>query len=383
MAEMQAARVDDEIAHTASKGWMIAGLIGGAVVGALAVVATGGVGLIAVSSIAAAACAGGGMGELLGSMSWAPRHVTGKLGDGSPNVWINSRQAIRAHLSTGKCEEHSGSPQRVAEGSIKVYINNWPAARKGDLLTCSAEIHQGSANVLIGGEKAQTDEISPEIPAWVNWTMLAVGAGAMAVLAGPVVALTATAGGMLGGTGGNWLGGEIFGEGSDGQKWSMFIGSLVGGGLGAKGGMKYQAWRATPKPLINIRKISPKLATEPDTAFFWSGRSKGMGGPDVAEGIARSRGGVTLESTIKDKNIKMPEWDFDNPQSIKAWEDVSAAYAKQVSGEIRAVVGEELRPGNIWENVELPRLMANEKVTKITTIDPYSQAETVIFQRGN
>ena len=34
-------------------------------------------------------------------------------------------------------------------------------------------------------------------------------------------------------------------------------------------------------------------------------------------------------------------------------------FTQQVSGEIRAVVGSELRPGNIWENIELPRLKAN------------------------
>lgn len=152
---------------------------------------------------------------------------------------------------------------------------------------------------------------------------------------------------------------------------------------GAKGGAAFNAWRSTPKSLINLKEIEPQLATEPDSAFFWSGRTEGVGGPDVAEAIAKSRGGVTLESTIKDKNIKMPEWDFDNPQSIKAWEDVSASYAKQVSGEVRAVVGQSLREGNIWENVELPRLMGNDNVTKITTIDPVSQTEKVIFVRDN
>lgn len=196
MSECLAARVDDEIAHTASKGWMIAGLVGGAILGAAAVVVTGGTALVAVSAVAAGACAAGGLGELLGSMSWAPRHTTGTLKEGSPNVFINSRKAIRAHLSAGECDEHSGSLQRVAEGSIKVYINNFPASRTGDKLTCSAEISQGSRNVIIGGSKVQTDEISPEIPEWVNWTMLAVGAGAMAVLASPAIALLSTLGAM-------------------------------------------------------------------------------------------------------------------------------------------------------------------------------------------
>ena len=77
----------------------------------------------------------------------------------------------------------------------------------------------------------------------------------------------------------------------------------------------------------------------------------------------------------------MPKWDFDVPESIKAWEDTSAAYAKQVSGDVRAIVGPKLRPENIWENIELPRLMQNPNVSKITTIDPDTLAETVIFER--
>lgn len=59
----------------------------------------------------------------------------------------------------------------------------------------------------------------------------------------------------------------------------------------------------------------------------------------------------------------------------------TGAYAEQVSGEIRAVIGSELRPGNIWENIELPRLKNNPNVTKITTIDPKTGIEHVIFER--
>jgi hypothetical protein len=54
---------------------------------------------------------------------------------------------------------------------------------------------------------------------------------------------------------------------------------------------------------------------------------------------------------------------------MEAWDLASGAYAEQVSGEVRAVVGAELRPGNIWVNVELPRLIDNPNVTKITTVD--------------
>ena len=41
----------------------------------------------------------------------------------------------------------------------------------------------------------------------------------------------------------------------------------------------------------------------------------------------------------------------------------------------------KLRSDNTWENVELPRLMGNSNVTKITIIDPKTGIETVIFER--
>ncbi len=132
---------------------------------------------------------------------------------------------------------------------------------------------------------------------------------------------------------------------------------------------------------IDISKFTPLVKTEPNTAFFWSGKSNGVGGAEKALEIAQAKGGTTLEGMIDSKGIKMPEWDINDPLSIKAWQDISGEYAKQVSGEVRAVVGNSLRTGNIWENVELPRLMENPNVTKITIIDPESLADKVIFER--
>ena len=132
---------------------------------------------------------------------------------------------------------------------------------------------------------------------------------------------------------------------------------------------------------FDVELIRGRLKTDPDTAFFWSGQTDSIGGMDVAKKIAKNKGGVTLESTIDNTNIVMPEWDFNAPSSVTAWEEASNVYAEQVSGEIRAVVGSELRPGNIWENIELPRLKANPNVTKITTIDPKTGVEKIIFER--
>ncbi|MEW6342934.1 MAG: PAAR domain-containing protein [Pseudomonadota bacterium] len=260
-ALIAAARLGDPVAHTASKGWMMAGLIGGALLGAAIAVATGGAALVVVAAIAAGASAGGGLGELLGTMSWAPTHVTGSLAHGSSNVFINSRAAMRAHLSQGTCSEHSG-PQILAQGSKTVFINSWPASRKGDKLVCSAIVNAGSPNVFIGGATATTDKISPEIPGWVNWALLGVGFAAAVVLAGPLVAVLATVGSFAGGEAGSWLGGKYFGEGSDGQKWAMLGGSLVGGLAGAKGATAFAGDSPTVLTAPNGTTIElPKAAS--------------------------------------------------------------------------------------------------------------------------
>ncbi|EAE4509942.1 transposase [Listeria monocytogenes] len=187
-------------------------------------------------------------------------------------------------------------------------------------------------------------------------------------------------------------------EGTDpvtGQEISKAQGSSIISGLffryttGGYKGKKFKIpkdWlrrrkKASGAKGFNIDEIHPKLKTEPDTAFFWSGRTEGVGGADIAADVAKSKGGVTLESTIGNKNIEMPDWDFNNPESMKAWDLASGSYAEQVSGEVRAVVGSDLRKGNIWENVELPRLKNNPNVTKITTIDPKTGLEKIIFER--
>ncbi|MFV8601438.1 PAAR domain-containing protein [Ralstonia pseudosolanacearum] len=247
---------------------MIAGLVAGALIGAAAVVVTGGAALTLVAAAAAGAAAGGGLGEVLGTMSWAPRHVTGSLISGSFNVFINGRPAVRAQLSQGICSDHSGAPQPVGQGSSTVFINGMPASRKEDKLMCSAIISDGSPNVFIGG--ATVGDVNPEIPGWVNWTMLAVGVAAAAVLAGPLVAALGTVGGIAGGEAGSWLGGKVFGEGSDGQKWSALGGSLLGGLAGAKGAGMLRSGRVPETPLLSENTGTPSRSvaflTEADPA---------------------------------------------------------------------------------------------------------------------
>ena len=78
---------------------------------------------------------------------------------------------------------------------------------------------------------------------------------------------------------------------------------------------------------------------------------------------------------IEARKIIMPTWDQNYQASIKAWEDISSEYATCASGTVTGVIGKDMRPGNIWENRELPALKNNPN------IDPKTKILTVIFQR--
>jgi hypothetical protein len=132
---------------------------------------------------------------------------------------------------------------------------------------------------------------------------------------------------------------------------------------------------------LRVAMAARAFHTAADTAFFWSGRTAGVGGEAVARSIATSRGGTTLEMLLEAKSINLPPWDPANPATIQAWKNASLAYAQGARGTVRAVIGEDLRPGNVWETVELPALRANPNVTRIIRIDPATGEETVIFTR--
>jgi len=201
-----AARAGDPVGHSPAMSWLIQGLAIGAAVGlaAIAIAGTGGL-----------AAGGAGVGELLSSMSWAPKDECGNIASGSPDVFFNIIPAARAHVGNALCSKHSNPNPVIAMGSSTVSINKMPAARTDDKLTCGAVITNGSSNIFIGGGTTPTDPVNPEnlVPGWVHFSLLAVGVGSACILGGPVVAALGLVGGIGGGAGGGWIGGKIFGEG--------------------------------------------------------------------------------------------------------------------------------------------------------------------------
>lgn len=118
---------------------------------AVGVIATGGLGAIAVGAALATTGAAGVAGAMIGKTMDGPD--TGQLETGSPNVKINGLAGTMVQLSTGHCSHHGASPRLVASGSATVRINGQPAARVTEQMDCTAVIRIGSSNIFIGGPK--------------------------------------------------------------------------------------------------------------------------------------------------------------------------------------------------------------------------------------
>jgi uncharacterized Zn-binding protein involved in type VI secretion len=253
MSGLPATRVTDQFAHSSALGGLLTGLAIGLAVGVF-IVATGGVGAIAVGAAIGVAGAGGMAGQAIGGTVMGP--PTGAIATGSPNVLTNNLQQAATVIGIGPCSKESGVPQQVATGAETVLVNNMPAARKDEKMTCSATIISGSANVLIGGASVQVLPMEPEVPTWLSNTMLAmafggglIATGGIAAAYGGVVALGSFSGGLiggqLGGMGGQWAAQQM-GFGATGQAIGGVLGGFGGGMLGGFGGFKGGA-RLFPK----------------------------------------------------------------------------------------------------------------------------------------
>jgi len=262
----EASRLNDSIEHSLALGGLITGVIAGALIGA-ATVATGGAALAVIAAACAGASLGGTAGQLLGSLFKIP---SGYINMASMTVTIEGKSAARA-TDLVSCSgaflfpiPHPGA--QIAQGSSNVFIENLPAARKGDKTTCGASIAEGASSVIIGGNQANILKISSEVP-WYAETALFVlglvasgGTIAMAVSGKRLITACQIGGSMIGGFGlgsaSNYAGGKIFGEGSTGQTLCAlgggFIGTILGGSIGGKGG---QIWQ---NKKLNIKNVKNK-----------------------------------------------------------------------------------------------------------------------------
>ncbi len=128
--------------------------------------------------------------------------------------------------------------------------------------------------------------------------------------------------------------------------------------------------------MFDLDSVRELFKTEPNTAFFWSGL--GENGVEIAKETAKVNGGVTLEILMEQNKQKLIDAGFpynkdlndfvfngNDPENVKAWQDLSEAYANQTSGNVRAILGDNVRSGSVWCQNEIPRLFNNDAVTSI------------------
>jgi hypothetical protein len=107
----QAARLADPIGHSPTMSWLLKGLLIGAAIALTGVAIVGTGGLAAVAIVGGAAAMGAGLGEMMSTMSWAPKEVSGSItGIGALNVFTNGRPAARARIDFGICSKQVGTP---------------------------------------------------------------------------------------------------------------------------------------------------------------------------------------------------------------------------------------------------------------------------------
>lgn len=152
-------------------------------------------------------------------------------------------------------------------------------------------------------------------------------------------------------------------------------------------GASGDAERKAAKQELRAR-LEKALKPKPNKAIFFSGcnlydddGNLVKNAAAVANEFAHQNDGDTMNTLLSSNKAELPEWDFDDEDSIRSWEEASELYAKQASGDVRVIVGDKLREGNIFEAIELPILMENKAVTSITTINPRTGEKKTLLRR--
>ncbi len=134
---------------------------------------------------------------------------------------------------------------------------------------------------------------------------------------------------------------------------------------------------------INIS--SNKLATAPNQAVFWSGI---RGSDGAAAAWVGKNGGATLETTLAERGIILPAWNKNDPTVVAAWRSYSRQFAEGASGDVKVLQpGDAMRfsakpgDGSVWAQIEWVALLLNPKVRSITSVNPETGAEVVLWTR--
>ncbi|KAH8830038.1 hypothetical protein DL96DRAFT_913682 [Flagelloscypha sp. PMI_526] len=113
------------------------------------------------------------------------------------------------------------------------------------------------------------------------------------------------------------------------------------------------------------------------THFFWSGQllscpSKEYSVESIANDIAQSRGGITLEGALRLFGVTMPNYSERDTLSVAIWTYASACFAHYASEDVYVVYGEWINETtSVWLNTEYPAIRANHRVERIWKIQAH------------
>ncbi|AKM03221.1 RHS repeat-associated core domain-containing protein [Burkholderia pyrrocinia] len=177
--------VGDAVAHSMGAWGIFGGMLVGVAVGAIvaaAVVATVATGGLAGAMIVGACMAGGlSLGSALASASQQMGSDCGQIMTGSHDVYFEGRRVARV-TDLVKCDQHSGVPQPLVEGSRTVFVNDLPLVRIGHETYCSAKVNAGRKSIWIDKTTGQYGPKKPELTAGEEfWASLLGGLAGGAV----------------------------------------------------------------------------------------------------------------------------------------------------------------------------------------------------------
>lgn len=358
-----AARVDDPFGHSSAMNGVLIGLAVGALIGTA--ILTGGVSLIAVGAAVAITGGAGMAGQAIGQT--IPGPDSGVITTGSPNVSIDRRPAAMTVLATGACSRDSGPPVPVATGAKTVRINNQLAARVGETMACSAVIRRGSTGVFIGGPGATAIKPTPEVPVWLENTMLAMTIGGTAIGTlgvGLTYGAGAAVGSLVGGAGGSYLGGQAasagaaaMGYGATGQAIAGVAGGMLGGALG--GGAGFRGGQMAGSRMVTAAKapVGPPRAASAPESFPYSLKKVGQTEPGAVPNNPALQAEIDAGPLTRARSADgYPDLPADKAATFG--DDVRPWNGDEHVGPIRRVIGSDRDANGGYWQAEIPRTEA-------------------------
>ncbi|ROM68861.1 hypothetical protein BK653_12860 [Pseudomonas brassicacearum] len=357
MDAQAAARLGDEIAHGFGLAAIVAGAVAGALIGAAVVAATVATGGVALAIMAGSIAAGGlSMFQIVKGLSTIfnlPEPTTGALIMGSFNVYINSRNAMRAgedtsSSCTGLPMNHPiwPFPVLIAEGSATVFINGKPAARLHSKMVCGAHIKTGSPNTFIGGPTVSVAFVL-DLEGWMHTGLEALGL----LAAGGALLLAAFAGaaaffGALAVGGALYASMELLGDLGDrlGPGYRDLFQGVAGMALLGAGPKLAKLGKpaSTPKTFEEVYAKAPAAKAEIDT---------------IADDIAAQYGGKVAKAPIKSEARAREKIDNDYGGDATRIKDLARNTIIVESDQINSVAAELGKRG---ANVKVIDGAANE-----------------------